>query len=124
MFHSEEAPVPEQLSDASRRRRQAHTQRRVEKFLKGPIPLWWMERAAVLPGKALIVGLVIWFWSGVTWPQKDIAVTDQRLQPFGVDRKARYRAIAALEEAGLIQVERRRGRCPRATLVTKSSTAG
>lgn len=35
-------------------------------FLKGPIPLPWLQGAARLPGKALHVGVVLWFLSGLT----------------------------------------------------------
>ena len=35
-----------------------------EKFLKGPVPMAWLERAFVLPGKALHVALLLWFKAG------------------------------------------------------------
>ena len=35
------------------------------KFLKGPIPLYWLIAASKLPGKALAVGVVIWFRAGL-----------------------------------------------------------
>ena len=34
-------------------------------FLKGPIPLSWLIRASSEGGKALLVGIYIWFISGV-----------------------------------------------------------
>ena len=33
-------------------------------FLKGPVPLDWLRRAASLGGKSLAVGLVLWFDAG------------------------------------------------------------
>src|SRR5581483_3598380 len=32
-----------------------------EEYLGGPIPLSWLGRAAVLPGKALHLGIALWF---------------------------------------------------------------
>ena len=34
-------------------------------FIKGPIPLAWMMAAAMLPGKSLHVGLVLWYLAGL-----------------------------------------------------------
>jgi hypothetical protein len=36
---------------------------------------------------------------------------------FGLDRNAKYRTLAWLEKAGLVKVERRRGRPPIVTLL-------
>ena len=38
--------------------------RRKGKFLRGPVALDWLRRAAALPGKALAVGLALWFLRG------------------------------------------------------------
>ena len=35
-----------------------------EKFLKGPIPWAWLQRAFLLPGKALHVALLLWREAG------------------------------------------------------------
>jgi len=35
------------------------------RFLKGPIPLDWIIAAAKLPGKALHVGIALWFLAGL-----------------------------------------------------------
>jgi hypothetical protein len=109
--------IPEKLSEASLHRRRESAQRCHEQFIKGPIPLWWVKRAAKLPGKALVVGMAIWFLRGVTGTVEGIAVTDKLAAGFGVNRKVRYRAITALEKEGLICVDRRKGRSPRVTLV-------
>jgi DNA-binding transcriptional ArsR family regulator len=50
--------------------------------------------------------------------RQNIKLTTSGLKRFGVDRKAKDRALAALEEAGLISVIRQRGRNPLITLVT------
>lgn len=76
-------------------------------FLKGPIPLAWLGRAAKLPGKAsLATALAIMFEVGRRRSQ-EIILTTAILKRFGVNRKAKYRALKLLEKTGLISVVRR-----------------
>jgi hypothetical protein len=37
-----------------------------EKFLKEPIPLEWLVQAACLPGRAVHVGVALWYQAGLT----------------------------------------------------------
>jgi hypothetical protein len=37
-----------------------------QEFLCGPVPLPWLRRAATLRGKALAIGIALWFKAGVT----------------------------------------------------------
>ena len=69
-----------------------------------------------MPGKALAVGMALWFEAGC---QKDSTVsTGRRLfKGFSVGRKAVYRNLQILEAAGLIKVERHPGRSPVVTLL-------
>src|SRR5215471_17724012 len=87
-------------------------------FLKGPVPWSWIIVAAGLPGKALIVGLCLWRLAGAT-KKRAIVLGNNDLAPFGVDRAAKSRALAALEDAGLISIERKRGRFPIVTILTR-----
>ena len=80
-------------------------------FVKGPIPLAWLGSAAGLPGKALAVGLAIWFQRGLK-KRETVTLTGSVLNQLGVSRHAKYRALAALEKAGLVRVERRTGKNP------------
>ena len=41
-------------------------------FVKGPIPIEWLQKASALPGKAFQMGVVIWYLSGL---RKDTTVT-------------------------------------------------
>jgi hypothetical protein len=88
-----------------------------EWFLRGPIPWGWVTQAARLPGRTLHVGLAVWFWAGI---QKratihfSIAPLSAEL---GVSRTTAYRALVHLERAGLVSVERHRGRKPNVTLL-------
>ena len=101
-----------------RKRLPRHRQR--EEFLAGPVPLNWLCRACALRGKALAVAMALRFKAGMMKPKgtDPIAVTQTLLGRFGVkDRRTGYRALAALESAGLVSVARPRGRCPRVVIL-------
>jgi len=85
-------------------------------FIKGPIPLAWMMAAAMLPGKSLHVGLVLWYLAGLK-KTKTFALGSRDLKRFGVDRKAKGRCLKAMENAGLISVVSRAGCNPIVTLL-------
>ena len=85
-------------------------------FLKGPIPLDWLQRAARLSGKALHVGNALWFRSGIE-RSRTVKLTNVLLQQFGVDRHAKARALRQLEAAGLVAVSRKPGRSPMVTIL-------
>jgi hypothetical protein len=72
--------------------------------------------AARLPGKALAVGLAIWFHAGLE-KRREVQLAGSTMVAMGINRAAGYRGLAALEKAGLITVERHRGRRARVTLV-------
>jgi hypothetical protein len=79
-----------------------------EKFLKGPIPWTWLAKAAHQPGKALHVAIALWFLAGIT-RKRTVALSGAVLQALGVNRHSGYRGLAALEQAGLVSVERHSG---------------
>lgn len=84
------------------------------RFIKGPIPLPWMMSAADLGEGAMKAGLMIWFAAGLWGSHYDISLQPRlRAQFFdGHDPKTFYRALERLEAAGLIDVDRKRGRSP------------
>ncbi len=86
------------------------------RFLKGPIPWVWLTQAARLRGKALHVGLELWREAGCRCSQT-VALSTSALKTFGVSRDTSYVALARLEQAGLVTVERRRGRAPRVKIL-------
>lgn len=87
------------------------------RFLKGPVPWWWIEAAAALPGKALAVGLCIWRLAGAT-KSPSIRLSNREVGRLGIDRFAKSRALAALRDADLIRTTSQRGRAPLVILVT------
>jgi hypothetical protein len=87
------------------------------RFVKGPIPWNWLIKAAQLPGQALVLGLCLWRLKGAT--RKDtVTLSNTELRPFGIDRAAKSRGLAALEKAGLIRVDHKPGCWSNITLLT------
>lgn len=84
---------------------------RGEKFVKGPIPLWWISRANSLGGKAGAVGVGLWFLRGVQGTTT-VKVTSEVKSIAGCERHAFYHALKALEGAGLVVVHRQSGAYP------------
>jgi DNA-binding transcriptional ArsR family regulator len=79
-----------------------------EKYLRGPVPLHWLRLAGGLGTKALLVGLAYWFLAGLRHGRKEgLELASKALSWFGVDRVAKSRALASLEGAGLISIDRR-----------------
>lgn len=89
---------------------------RQDGFIKGPLPLTWMAKAAQLPGKTLQVALALWYLSGLQ-KTDSVKLTAKTSSLFGLSRDAKYDAIARLEAAGLIEVLRSPGRSPVVTIL-------
>ncbi len=79
-------------------------------------PLDPLQRAARLPGRALHVYLAIRHRCDLR-REKTVTLPANYLQTFGIGRDVKRRALAELETAGLIRVERLVGRTARVTLV-------
>ena len=96
-----------------------------EAYMGGPIPMTWIAQAAPLQGRAWHLACALWFEAlcrkGKAKPAT-VQLTRKTLHRFGLmDRKAVYRALEALEDAGLIHVEVRNGRRPLVTILPASS---
>jgi DNA-binding transcriptional ArsR family regulator len=88
------------------------------RFIAGPIDVSWVVQASRLGVKALVVGLALWHIKGLR--KADIFfVSNLMMQDWGVQPDAKGRALRALENAGLIKVERRGKRSPQVTLVVE-----
>jgi len=81
------------------------------------VPLWWIAQVT-RAAKSPQVFAAIWLLH-LSWKAKSTTFTlpNARLATQGVDRQAKRRALATLEKAGLITVERRGRKPPRITLV-------
>ena len=82
-----------------------------ELFLRGPIPLEWLARAAALPGKTLNVAIALCWHHGMA-KGKPFKLTRMALKYFNIERNAAGLGLARLEQAGLIKVERNPGQRP------------
>lgn len=91
-------------------------------FLRGPISMAWLERAAKLKGKApLAIALVLQFESGRQNEAKSVKLTNDLAKKLNVSRKSKYTALKALEEAGLISVKQEIKKSPIVTILDESS---
>jgi hypothetical protein len=86
-------------------------------FVRGPIPLKWLTIASTLPGKALAVAMAIWFEFGRRRRANTIILTTAILDRFNVGRKAKYKALRHLQDAGLVVVHRKPRRNPVVTIL-------
>jgi len=88
---------------------------RSKRFLAS-IPLDWVVRAARLPGKALQVALAIHHQSKLE-KRNPVALGNALLKAMDVSRDSKRRALDALEEEGLVVVERGGGRKPHVKII-------
>lgn len=92
-----------------------------EKFIKGPIPLWWIRKANELPGKAGAVGIALWFLAGIN-KTLTFKLTGEVEHIAACNRKSVYSGLFELEGAQLITVIRKKGARPLVTICQKSHT--
>lgn len=95
---------------------------RVERYVR-TIPFDWLRRANRLAGSAAAVAASLWFLAGVK-RSMTFRLTAEAVDLAGCGRKSLYRALAALEQAGLIGVQRRPGARPIITLHRLDALAG
>ena len=93
-----------------------HWRRGSCQFLKGPVPLPWLQRAAKLPGRTLDLSIALWYRIGVE-KTLTVTLTSALLKEFGVDASAKARALVQLEQAGLVRVQRKARRNPIVTVL-------
>jgi hypothetical protein len=100
--------LPDSMTAPPRPSRRPPRHRAGERFLKGPVPWAWLDRAGRLPGKTLAVGLVIWHRAGMS-PTGKVRLCQTRVSDLGLTETSIRRAIANLEADGLIEVWRKPG---------------
>jgi hypothetical protein len=89
---------------------------RPAKFLKGPVPWPWIEKAARLPGKSLVVGLALWRLAGAM-KSRTVRLANSETEALGISRSAKSRALHELEHVGLVAVMRRNGCLPKVIIL-------
>lgn len=85
-------------------------------FFKGPIDMAWLMAAATLPGAALQVAIAIQHQTTLRKTEW-VPISNGDVEPFGVARDAKSRAITQLAKAGLIEVSSQTGRSPRVRVI-------
>src|SRR3954454_3780631 len=95
----------------------ARATRREAQFIKGPLPLGWIATAAKAGHPQALPVLLALKYKTDTLRQPWVKPPAAVLRLLGVDKDARSRAISALERAGWVEVQRRRGRPPLVRLV-------
>jgi len=83
-------------------------QHKSEPFLKGPISIAWLNRAALLGGKTLNVALAICWLSGMNGSQP-VKLSKKALKLFHVSSDAALDALSRMESSGLIRLQRNPG---------------
>ncbi len=92
-------------------------------FIKGPIPLDWVSKAACLGGKSLHLALAVW-WRCKLTRRASVKLTPSICQAFGVhSRRGRNLAIQKLAGANLVSVERSKTASPVVTLLADGHIA-
>jgi DNA-binding transcriptional ArsR family regulator len=82
----------------------------------------WLERAARLPGKSMHLAVLLQLILATEGTRR-VVLGNLACQRFGLNRNAKYRALRSLENAGLVAVERMRGRSPIVTIRDGGSAA-
>lgn len=78
------------------------SQGRTEPFLRGPVPLHWLAKAASQRKPALAAGLCLWFQRGVSRQAGPVRVGAGVRKKLGLSAGQMLRGLRALEDAGLV----------------------
>jgi len=92
---------------------------RGEKFIRGPIPLEWLKSAIPISRKSINVALALWYLAGFK-RSNPVKLTAHTLAAFDVTSKAARSILHRFELAGLVEVDRKRGRSPIVTILAGS----
>jgi len=85
-------------------------------FLRGPIPLDWLGRAARLPGRTMHVAIALWHLSTLR-RSPVVKMQTKILDLFSISKEVYARGLTNLEAEGLLSVERRPGQTPVVTIL-------
>jgi hypothetical protein len=85
------------------------------RFLRGPIPWNWLEKASLQHPKGLHVAINIWFLRAVT--KRDVfSLSNKILREMGVSRQAKNESLKKFKEVGLVDLKQETGRSPVVTI--------
>jgi len=94
-----------------------HTSPKASKgrFIKGPIPLEWIQKACAVGAEKL--ALYLMYIKGLTGWSK-IPLKPAEMERFGLSPKTRRVQLTKLEEAGLVKAEKAVGKKPVVTVIS------
>ncbi len=81
------------------------------RFIKGPLPWTWVCAAARCHPRGLELVLIVKMLIDITG-NETVLVSNKLATEMGLGRETKRRALVALEAAGLVRVDRKRGRSP------------
>lgn len=115
----EELLVPQVGRTAPKRKRSPEDGWVAGPYIAGKMPLDWVCRACKVVASARTHATIwaIWYKRGLEGRDEDLKLTTAALKRFGVDRSAKSRALAELEELGLIRVTRPPRKNPLVTII-------
>ena len=90
-----------------------------DRFVRGPIPYDWLRAALASGGKAGTLSWAMWWLAGME-RKNPIKLTRQVLRDFNISPRSARRLLKDFERAGLVEVDRKRGRGPIVTLLKPS----
>ena len=91
-------------------------------FLKGPVPMYWFHKAALLPGRDVFkIAMILWYLKGLknTGENKDIIyLNNWTAAQFGIAPRTMKNCLDALVEAKLLQyIKQGKGQRPVVKLI-------
>ncbi len=96
---------------------------RGEKFVRGPIPLDWIQAAIPCGRKSINVVLALWYLAGFK-RSNPVKLTAAALALFDVSAQAARSILQRFELAELVNVDRKRGRSPIVTIRAVGDATG
>lgn len=95
--------------------------RQLGAFIRGPIPLAWLDGVLKLPGRVpLVVALALMYQSGLEGAGK-VRFTHKLMRRFGVAPRSASRSLELLQAAGLVKIYRPPGRCREVEILNTNS---
>jgi len=91
---------------------------RGERFVRGPVPYEWLRVALSVGGKAGNLSWAMWWLAGME-RTNPIKLTRRVLSDFNISPRSARRLLIAFERAGLVEVDRKRGRGPIVALIAQ-----
>jgi hypothetical protein len=111
---SDRSLIPQLPSHPAARRQKVSTLR----FLRGPIPMPWLQRVGRLPKSAITLGIALWHHVGLNKAVAQVKVTKRVRDGMGLSRRQAQAGVHQLADAGLIRIcKGGEGRCTVVELV-------